>query len=169
MAVPAWAQQSPAAEGAAADLSSEIIVTARRRNENISKVPIAITAISGEQFASSRSRSESDLQRTVPGLVIRQSGSANQFNYVIRGQSVDTYTNSPPGVLPYVNEVQIATLSAGAFYDLQGIQVLKGPQGTLFEQPQQRHDRRRGALPDHQARRRTKRLHQRPLQQVRHA
>src|SRR5262249_6425039 len=75
---------------------------------------------------------ENDLQSAVPGLVIRQNGGANAFNYVIRGQSVDTFTNSPPAVLPYINEVQIVNHSSSPLYDMAGIQVLKGPQGTLF-------------------------------------
>ena len=117
---------------AGADASDEIIVTARRREENLEKVPIAITAFGADQLRARTIVSESDLQSAVPGLTIRQNGSANQFNYSIRGQSVDTYTNSPPGVLPYIDEVQVKTLSQTAFYDLSGVQVLKGPQGTLF-------------------------------------
>lgn len=110
----------------------EIIVTARRREESLSKVPIAITAISGADLAKRAINNENDLQSAVPGLVIRQNGGVHSFNYSIRGQSVDTFTNSPPSVLPYVNEVQIVTHNASTFYDMGGIQVLKGPQGTLF-------------------------------------
>ena len=134
LALPALAQDAapPAGPVAATDAQSDIVVTARRRAENIEKVPIAITAIAGQQLRSRSIYSENDLQSAVPGLTIRQNGSANQFNYSIRGQSVDTYTNSPPGVLAYTDEAQIVTHSATAFYDLEGIQVLKGPQGTLF-------------------------------------
>lgn len=109
-----------------------IVVTARRREENLQDVPISITAIGQEELAQEQINTEFDLQRAVPGLTIRQNGSANQFNYSIRGQSVDTYTNSPPGVLAYTNEAQVVTRAASTFYDLAGIQVLKGPQGTLF-------------------------------------
>jgi len=109
-----------------------IVVTARRRAENIAKVPIAITAISSADLAKRSITNENDLQNAVPGLIVRQNGGANAFNFSIRGQSVDTYTNSPPSVLPYIDEVQITTHSASTFYDMQGIQVLKGPQGTLF-------------------------------------
>ena len=124
----AWAQDP----GASATNSGEIIVTARRREENIEKVPIAITAIAGADLAKRAIVNENDLQSAVPGLVIRQNGGVHSFNYSIRGQSVDTFTNSPPSVLPYTDEVQISTLSASTFYDMAGIQVLKGPQGTLF-------------------------------------
>ncbi|MBW8754117.1 MAG: TonB-dependent receptor [Sphingomonadales bacterium] len=128
-----WAPAVYAQERAETSASNdEIIVTARRRDENIEKVPIAITAISGADLAKRAITNENDLQAAVPGLVIRQNGGVHAFNYSIRGQSVDTFTNSPPSVLPYVNEVQIVTHSASTFYDMAGIQVLKGPQGTLF-------------------------------------
>jgi iron complex outermembrane receptor protein len=134
---PAMAQDNTSAPAAtsgpaAADSGNEIIVTARRRAENIEKVPIAITAIAGGDLQKRAIYNENDLQSAVPGLVIRQNGGTNAFNYVIRGQSVDTFTNSPPSVLPYIDEVQIVSHSASTFYDMGGIQVLKGPQGTLF-------------------------------------
>ena len=146
--------------------ADEIIVTARRREESLSKVPIAITAISGDDLAKRAIYNENDLQAAVPGLVIRQNGGVHAFNYSIRGQSVDTFTNSPPSVLPYINEVQIVTHNASTFYDMGGIQVLKGPQGTLFR-PQCH--RRRRALFDGQADRRVRRLRPGPLCQLRRA
>ena len=130
----AWAQDSkaPQASDAGSSSSGEIVVTARRREEALSKVPLAVTAISADLLTAKSIRNENDLQSAVPGLVIKQNGSANAFNYVIRGQTIDTYTNSPPGVLPYINEAQIVSYSASSFYDLGNIQVVKGPQGTLF-------------------------------------
>lgn len=127
----AWAQDSAPQTGAS-DGGGEIVVTARRREESLSEVPISVTALSAEALTARSIRNENDLQSAVPGLVIKQAGSANAFIYVIRGQTIDTYTNSPPGVLPYINEAQVVTWSASTFYDMGGIQVLKGPQGTLF-------------------------------------
>ncbi|HMO69864.1 MAG TPA: TonB-dependent receptor, partial [Novosphingobium sp.] len=109
--VPAHAQSS-GEDGYAAN---DIIVTARRREENLQDVPIAISAISQEALQQRQIGTELDLQRTVPGLTIRQN-----------------YTNSPPGVLTYTNEAQVVSRAASSFFDLSGIQVLKGPQGTLF-------------------------------------
>jgi iron complex outermembrane recepter protein len=127
-AMPAFAQT-----GAEEGLNSgEIIVTARRREENLQDVPIAIAALGQADLEQKQINTEADLQRAVPGLTIRAAGSANQFNFSIRGQSVDTYTNSPPSVLVYTNEAQVVTRAATSFYDISGIQVLKGPQGTLF-------------------------------------
>ncbi|SCW38987.1 iron complex outermembrane recepter protein [Sphingobium faniae] len=119
------AQQSPSGDG-------DIVVTARRREEGLSKVPVAISAFGSEALEKQSIRSEADLQSAVPGLTIRESGSNNIINYSIRGQSIDAYTNSPPAVLPYINEFQVSSFSASAFFDLENVQVLKGPQGTLF-------------------------------------
>lgn len=110
----------------------EIVVTARRRSENIEKVPATITALGADDLIKQGIHTEADLQSAVAGLTVRAANTNNQLNYVIRGESVDAYTGSPPGVQPYINEVPIAANSATAFYDLENIQVLKGPQGTLF-------------------------------------
>jgi iron complex outermembrane recepter protein len=127
MPLPAALAQEPANEGV-----EDIIVTARRTEERLQDVPIAISAFGEEQVRQRQLSTESDLQGAVPGLIIRQSGSANLFNYALRGQSVDTYSGSPPGVLVYTNEAQVVSRAATTFYDLASIQVVKGPQGTLF-------------------------------------
>ncbi|HKT76585.1 MAG TPA: TonB-dependent receptor [Sphingobium sp.] len=129
LSAPARAEQGQPGSSAPAD---EIIVTARRIEERLSDVPLSVSAINGEGLTQRQISTEADLQRSVPGLTIRQNGSANQFNYALRGQSVDSYSNSPPGVLPYINEAQVQIPSSTTFYDLGSIQVLKGPQGTLF-------------------------------------
>ncbi len=110
----------------------EIVVTARRRDENLQKVPVAITAFGAEQMAQRSVVSERDLQSAVPGLVVRASEQQNQLNYAIRGQTIDAFSGSSPGVLTYLNDVQVSGATATTFYDLSGVQVLKGPQGTLF-------------------------------------
>jgi iron complex outermembrane receptor protein len=63
---------------------------------------------------------------------VRQTEGSNQTNFAIRGQTVDAFTGSATAVVPYVNDVQLNNAGAGSFYDLESIQVLKGPQGTLF-------------------------------------
>jgi iron complex outermembrane receptor protein len=110
----------------------EIIVTARRKSENLENVPVAVSVITAEDIRVRSITTESDLQSAVPGLLIRETADQNQFNYAIRGQSVDAFSGSAPGVLPYVNEVQVSAAQSSSFFDLGGIQVLKGPQGTLF-------------------------------------
>lgn len=112
--------------------SQDIVVTAQRRSESLSKTPVAVSVISGETLAKLGVSSQSDLHTAVPGLLIKASQSSNQLNYSIRGQSLEPFSSIRPGVLPYVNEVQIGGEGANALYDLQSVQVLKGPQGTLF-------------------------------------
>jgi iron complex outermembrane receptor protein len=132
-AAPALAQsesQKPAEEAATA--SGDIVVTARRKEENIQTVPVAVVAFGQEAIANRMIRSESDLQRVVPGLTIRETEGSNQIAYSIRGQTIDAFTGSALAVVPYVNEVQANGNAASNFYDLGSLQVLKGPQGTLF-------------------------------------
>jgi iron complex outermembrane receptor protein len=124
---------TPTASGQAdASAFEEIVVTARRRSERIEKVPVSITAFSKDELAAHEIRTEADLQASVPGLTIRQTVSQNQLNYSIRGQSIDAYSGSAPGVLPYIDELQVSANTATSFYDLESVQILKGPQGTLF-------------------------------------
>lgn len=124
----AQAQQA-SEEGASA---GEIIVTARRRDETLSTVPAAITALSSEDLVQRGVRSDSDLQTVAPGLTIRQTQGNNSLTYSIRGQTADTFSGSPSAVIAYLNEVPLTINGASSFYDLENVQVLKGPQGTLF-------------------------------------
>jgi iron complex outermembrane receptor protein len=111
----------------------EIVVTAQRRSEDLSKTPVAVSIISGTALSDAQIVSEQDLQAAVPGLQVRGTLNSEQLNYTLRGQSVDAYSGARPGVLPYLNEVQIGgSGTSTAFYDLQSVQVLKGPQGILF-------------------------------------
>lgn len=129
----------PAAAPAATDTASEsggleeIVVTAQRRSENLEHTPVAVTVVSADALAKQDIVTEADLRSAVPGLTVRASLNSNDLNYSIRGQTVDAFSGSQPAVLPYINEVQVGSSGgASAFYDLQSVQVLKGPQGTLF-------------------------------------
>jgi iron complex outermembrane recepter protein len=128
-ATPAFAQSTGGAEEAP---SSDIIVTARRTNEKLQDVPVAVTAFGSEALAERKIASQIDLQVATPGLTVRQTGSSDQLNYAIRGQSIDSFSFSSPAVVAYFNEVQAGGGAATSFFDLESIQVLKGPQGTLF-------------------------------------
>lgn len=128
----ATAQVEPQEAEARASSSSDIVVTARRREESIQDVPVAIVAFGADQIENRQIRAEADLQRSVPGLTIRETEGSNQIAYSIRGQTIDAFTGSFLAVVPYVNEVQANGAGSSNFYDLQSIQVLKGPQGTLF-------------------------------------
>lgn len=112
--------------------SGDIIVTAQRRSETLERTPVAVAVLGAETLAKQAIVSQSDLQSTVPGLTVKAGQSSNQLNYSLRGQTVDSFSSSRPSVLPYFNEVQVGGGASSAFYDLQSVQVLKGPQGTLF-------------------------------------
>jgi iron complex outermembrane recepter protein len=118
---------APADDGLA-----EVVVTAERRTESAARTPVSVSVLGSDALAKLAIVTESDLQTQVPGLTVKASSSSNQLNYSIRGQSLDAFSGVRPGVLPYFNEVQIAGAGSTAFYDLQSVQVLKGPQGTLF-------------------------------------
>lgn len=110
----------------------EVIVTARRRDESLANVPLAITAMSAEQLTERQVATDSDLQAAVPGLTIRQTQGNNSLTYSIRGQTADTFSGSPSAVITYFNEVPLTVGSSSSLFDLESVQVLKGPQGTLF-------------------------------------
>lgn len=128
----AAAQTAPAEDTAAPAGLGDIIVTAQRRSETLERTPVAVAAISAENLTKQAIVSEADLQIAVPGLTVKAGQTSNQLNYSLRGQTVDSFSSSRPSVLPYINEVQVGGQSGSAFYDLQSLQVLKGPQGTLF-------------------------------------
>lgn len=134
----AQAQNSGAAAQDQAGLG-EIIVTANRREERGQDVPIAITALSPQRLEQQGINKEQDLQASVPSLTVGPNGqgSRESNSFTIRGQGA-TFQASP-GVVVYLNEVPLPagiTLSQqggpGNFVDLESLQVLSGPQGTLF-------------------------------------
>jgi iron complex outermembrane receptor protein len=135
-AAPAYAgDQNTAAPAATADSTygSDIVVTARRREENLSKVPVAVTAFSSQQIETKNITNVTDLTKLTPGLNITGGGTKINVFVTIRGQSRGVTGNVSPGVLTYFNEVPLPTYgSTIPTYDMESLQVLKGPQGTLF-------------------------------------
>jgi iron complex outermembrane receptor protein len=122
----------PAADTGPVEEIPTILVTARRRTENIEQVPASITALNEHELEQRGVLSQSDLQESVPGLTIRETQGSNSLTFSMRGQTVDAFTGSQSAVVPYFDEVQLFTGGASTFFDLQSVQVLKGPQGTLF-------------------------------------
>jgi iron complex outermembrane receptor protein len=122
---------APPAEPPAGALQ-EITVTARRVLENIETVPVAVQALSAESLKEQNITTETDLQTAVPGLLVRAAASTTELSYAIRGQVLDAFSYTSPTVLTYLDEFQFGGMTATTFYDMQSIQVVKGPQGTLF-------------------------------------
>jgi iron complex outermembrane receptor protein len=130
--MPVGAADSADAQATAEPLA-EIVVTAERREENLSKVPLAVVAFDASTLDSKNIVTEQDMGSLVPGLQVKNGQNSNQLSFSIRGQTLDPFSGTSPAVLTYINEVPYNPgNTATDFYDLQSIQVLKGPQGTLF-------------------------------------
>ena len=114
----------------------EVVVTARRRAESLQDVPIAVTAMSEEYLRSSNIVELSDLRTHVPSLGVTVAGSSTNIPQVsLRGlRPSEVLITLDPAVPMYFSDI-VMTPTHGtnlAMYDLSNVQVLKGPQGTLF-------------------------------------
>ncbi|MCY4563995.1 MAG: TonB-dependent receptor plug domain-containing protein, partial [Gammaproteobacteria bacterium] len=115
----------------------EILVTATKRSESVQDVPLAVSAISGEQIAARGFREFSDYLNTLPSVHIEDTGPARN-SIKIRGISTGEF-GSPPTVATYFGEVpttatgqQINGNANPRLVDMERVEVLRGPQGTLF-------------------------------------
>jgi iron complex outermembrane receptor protein len=121
----ARAQEQPAEVGIG---SHDIVVTARRKEEDAAKVPVAVSYVSGAQIDALTINTPLDLSK-IAGLGGAPVGSITSVNFSLRGQG--TAFAGQPGVIPYFAEVPNFPLT---YFDLASVQVIKGPQGTLFGQ-----------------------------------
>ena len=134
-AAAAAGQPAPQAQGSAsADAVNEVVVTAQRREQRLQDVPISVTAVTGSVAAAAGVTSTSSLTSIVPSLQFsRQSG--NGGAPFIRGVgSTSAAPGNEPPVAVYIDDVYIGAPSATVMglNNLDQIEVLKGPQGTLF-------------------------------------
>jgi iron complex outermembrane receptor protein len=151
MATPAWAQPVAAPEAPPAPVSPEassltpnarstsasddIVVTATRRNESLRNVPIAITAVTGEQVKEARITNFVDVPAVVPGATFVSTKGPSTASIAIRGQSQSN--DSPHLDIPvavFQDDIYFGTLASFAsdFFDLEQLAILRGPQGTTF-------------------------------------
>lgn len=140
-ALAAVAQAAPDTTIAAADAggsggSGEIVVTAQKRAQNLQQVPISVTALSGTAVEAQRIATFDDLSRTAPGLSFDSNATFGTTNISIRGVSSSAGAAT---VGLYIDDVSITTKNffyEGAIEpvitDLERIEVLRGPQGTLY-------------------------------------
>jgi len=96
-------------------------------------VPVSVVAFGAEALQTRNITSEQDMGSLVPGLQVKNGQNSNQLSFAMRGQTLDPFSGTSPAVLTYLNEAPYNPGNTStAFFDLGSIQVLKGPQGTLF-------------------------------------
>lgn len=131
--------QDPSADQAGRDAGggAEIIVTARRREERLQDVPVAVTALGADSIAKRQVNTLDNLGAVVPNLVTTpSSGSASNARIFMRGmgQSESIMPTADPAVGLYVDDVYLARMNGANMnlFDIDRIEVLRGPQGTLY-------------------------------------
>lgn len=135
-----FAQEEAQGQEVQADAQLEVItVNARRRQENMQETPIAISAFSAKELERRGIESTQDLDRVTPSLQFATSGQLSGNNSAavvfIRGVGqLDPTSSVDPGVGIYVDDVYMGRSAGGAmdFKDIASVEVLRGPQGTLF-------------------------------------
>jgi len=132
-ALPALAQQASGSGGATIE---EVVVTARKREESLQTVPVAVSSQTGQQLQQQRIVSPTDLTRITPSLQIRNSSSSvNSAQIALRGQyAADSLLGISQPVGLYEDNVNIPHPfgANNSFVDIARVEVLKGPQGTLY-------------------------------------
>lgn len=135
ISVPAFAQQSASAEDESASDDAIIIVTARSRDESLQETPVNITSLGAETLDSFQVNEIADVVGRVPGLNVQIGGSGAGAQISLRGlgsSNISSAFDSAVGIS--VDGVQVSTqrLLQTAFFDVDQIDVLKGPQSLFF-------------------------------------
>ena len=135
-----WADRAAARGGgphqspSEAEQTEEIIVTATKREESANQVGMAITAASADELARRGIDTVAELTRLVPGLTLQESA-YNSTSFTLRGVGFfNSDLATPPAVTVYQDEAPLAypAMNALVAFDLERVEVLKGPQGTLY-------------------------------------
>src|SRR5690606_22448688 len=112
----------------------EVVVTATKREQGLQDVGLTVSAISGDMLEQKRINNVADLAQIVPGLNFSQSPESKPV-YTLRGVGFYESTLAAyPDVATYIDQVSLPLpiLSSLTAFDLERVEVLKGPQGTLF-------------------------------------
>ena len=115
-------------------LLEEVIVTAQKREESLQDVPIAISALTGDQLSELGVATPNDLMNVFPNLILKP-GSALNTGFSIRGVGTDNFhVTAQQAVGQYLDEVSLISPIIGSFglFDMERVEVLRGPQNTLF-------------------------------------
>jgi iron complex outermembrane receptor protein len=116
--------------------SEEIVVTARKREENVQEVPVAVTVVTSDELEEAAAADISELQQQVPNLSVYQGrNQSSTLTAFLRGiGQADPLWGVDPGVGLYIDDVYVARAQGALLdvYDVARIEVLRGPQGTLY-------------------------------------
>ena len=135
------AAYAPSVRAQSSDVLEEIVVTATRHSDAVNRVPLSVTALTQEALDERGIQTIADLQATVPGLRLSGQEAAGNATVAIRGISQQSGTSATTGF--YLDETALQKRAAGGFasqngtpvpplFDLERVEVLRGPQGTLF-------------------------------------
>jgi iron complex outermembrane recepter protein len=134
LAMPAFAQDAPQAEEEDAGFGDEIVVTAQRQAQSLQDVPIAVSAFNAEALEKQQIENSSDLQLTLPNVTFTK-GNFTGSSFTIRGIGdlcVGVSCDSATAIHLDGTPLLATRLFETEFFDLERIEVLRGPQGTLF-------------------------------------
>src|SRR5690349_18005542 len=131
VAVPAIAADESVSSGAL----EEVLVTAQKRAQNAQDVGISISAISGADLQTLGAVAATDITKSMPAVVMTQPNGPSSFSLSIRGVTQNDFADhqeSPAAI--YIDEVYVSQMAGLAFslFDIERVEVLRGPQGTLF-------------------------------------
>jgi iron complex outermembrane receptor protein len=126
--------EAPEVEEDGVKTLGRVTVTARRREESLKDVPGSVTAISADEIARFASTEIGDLQSSVPNIVLHEGDAQNTVAYIRGVGQLDSLAFADPGVGIYLDDVYLGR-AQGSFldvFDVERIEVLRGPQGTLY-------------------------------------
>lgn len=129
--------QSPnlsAAKELSTPMLEEVVITAQRREESLQQAPLAVSVFSKEALKTGQVSDIGDIQNWVPNLTLHVGDASNAVVYIRGVGQIDSLSFADPGIGIYLDDVYLGR-AQGSFldvYDIERIEVLRGPQGTLY-------------------------------------